>query len=152
MEDLSLHIMDIVENSVRAGAEHIAVRLVDRADNMLVIEVEDDGRGMDEETLKNAANPFYTTKNGKKYGLGLSLLSQACEDAGGSLRIEKGNPKGIKVIASFKKDNVDIKPTGNIEKTLRVFRALHPEVHISFERINSEYEEDRRDRTDHKRR
>jgi signal transduction histidine kinase len=136
MEDLSLHIMDIIENSVRAGAENIAVRLVDRADHMLVIEVEDDGKGMDEDTLKNAVNPFYTTKNGKKYGLGLSLLSQACEEAGGSLRIEKGNPKGIKVIASFKKDNVDIKPTGNIEKTLRVFRTLHPEVHISFERIN----------------
>lgn len=137
MEDLSLHLMDIVENSVRAGARHIAVRLVDTANNTLVLEVEDDGRGMDEETLKNATNPFYTTKNGKRYGLGLSLLSQACEDAGGSLRIEKGNPKGIKVIASFKKDNVDIKPTGNIEKTMRVFRALHPEVHISFERINN---------------
>jgi signal transduction histidine kinase len=136
MEDLSLHIMDIVENSVRAGAGHIAVRVVDSANHMLVIEVEDDGRGMDEETLKNAANPFYTTKNGKRYGLGLSLLSQACEDAGGSLQIEKGNPRGIKVIASFKKDNVDIKPTGNIEKTLRVFRTLHPEVQISFERIN----------------
>jgi signal transduction histidine kinase len=136
MEDLSLHLMDIVENSVRAGAKHIAVRMLDRTNNTLVLEIEDDGKGMDEETLKNAANPFYTTKNGKKYGLGLSLLSQACEDAGGSLRVEKGNPKGIKVIASFKKDNVDIKPTGNIEKTIRVFRALHPEVHISYERIN----------------
>lgn len=137
MEDLSLHIMDIVENSVRAGARHIAVRLVDRADHMLVIEIEDDGKGMDEITLKNAANPFYTTKNNKKYGLGLSLLSQACEDAGGSLQIERGNSMGIKVIASFKKDHVDIKPTGDIEKTLRVFRTLHPEVHISFEHINA---------------
>jgi signal transduction histidine kinase len=136
MEDLSLHIMDIIENSVRAGARHIAVRLVNRTDRTLVLEVEDDGRGMDEETLKNAANPFYTTKKGKRYGLGLSLLSQACEDAGGSLGIEKGNPRGTKVIASFKKDNVDIKPTGNIDKTLRVFRALHPEVQISFERMN----------------
>ena len=137
MEDLSLHIMDIVENSLRAGAENIAVRMVEKPDNnTLVIEVQDDGRGMDEESLKNAANPFYTTKNGKKYGLGLSLLSQACEDSGGSLRVEKVSPKGIKVIASFKKDNVDIKPTGNIDKTLRVFRALHPEVQISFEHIN----------------
>jgi signal transduction histidine kinase len=136
MEDLSLHIMDIIENSARAGARHIAVRLVDMTNQTLVIEVEDDGRGMDEETLKNATNPFYTTKNGKRYGLGLSLLSQACEDAGGSLKIEKGNPRGTKVIASFKKDNVDIKPTGNIDKTLRVFRAFHPEVHLSFEHIN----------------
>jgi signal transduction histidine kinase len=136
MEDLSLHIMDIIENSVRAGARHIAVRLVDRTNHTLVIEVEDDGKGMDEETLKNAANPFYTTKNGKRYGLGLSLLSQACEDAGGSLRIEKGNPRGTTVIASFKKDNVDMKPMGNIDKTMRVFRALHPEVHLSFQHIN----------------
>jgi K+-sensing histidine kinase KdpD len=90
---------------------------------------------MDEETLKNAVNPFYTSKN-KRYGLGLSLLSQACEDAGGSLRIEKGKPRGTKVIASFNKNNVDIKPTGDIDKTMRVFRALHPEVHLSFEHIN----------------
>jgi signal transduction histidine kinase len=135
MEDLSLHIMDIVENSLRAGARHIDVRLVDRTDRTLVIEVKDDGRGMDEEALKNAANPFYTTKKGKRYGLGLSLLSQACEDAGGSLKIEKGNPRGTTVIASFKKDSVDIKPTGDIGKTLRVFRALHPEVHLTFEHI-----------------
>lgn len=135
MEDLSLHIMDIIENSVRAGAGLINIKLIDDDINTLIIEIEDDGKGMDEETLKNATNPFYTTKNGKKYGLGLSLLSQACEDAGGNLRIVKGNPEGIKVIASFKKNNVDIKPIGNIYKTLRVFRALHPEVNLSFEHV-----------------
>ncbi len=136
MEDLSLHIMDLVENSLRAGADNIDVRLLENTNsNTLILEIEDDGRGMDEESLKNAANPFYTTKNGKRYGLGLSLLSQACEDAGGCLRIKKGNARGIKVIASFKKDNADIKPTGNIDKTMRVLRALHPEVNLSFERI-----------------
>ena len=137
MEDLSLHIMDLVENSLRAGAGNIAVRMVENTRNSLVIEVEDDGKGMDEETLKNAVNPFYTSKN-KRYGLGLSLLSQACEDAGGSMKVKKSSAGGITVIARFKKDNVDIKPTGDIDKTMRVFRALHPEVHLSFEHITNE--------------
>ena len=136
MEDLSLHIMDLVENSLRAGADNIDVRLLENTtSNTLILEIEDDGKGMDEETLKNAANPFFTTKDGKKFGLGLSLLSQASEDAGGKMKVEKGKDRGIKVTATFKKNNVDIKPMGNIDKTLRVLRALHPEVHLSFERI-----------------
>jgi signal transduction histidine kinase len=136
MEDLSLHIMDLVENSLRAGADNIDVRLLENTNsNMLILEIADDGKGMDEETLKNATNPFFTTKDGKKFGLGLSLLSQASEDAGGSMKVEKGKDRGIKVTATFKKNNVDIKPTGNIDKTLRVLRALHPEVHLSFERV-----------------
>lgn len=136
MEDLSLHIMDLVENSLRAGADNIDVRLLENTgSNTLILEIEDDGKGMDEETLKNAANPFFTTKDGKKFGLGLSLLSQASEDAGGNMKVEKGKDRGIKVTATFKKNNVDLKPMGDIDKTLRVLRALHPEVHLSFERV-----------------
>jgi len=136
MEDLSLHIMDLVENSLRAGAENIDVRLVENTNhNTLILEIADDGKGMDEETLKNATNPFYTTKDGKRFGLGLSLLAQASEDAGGSMRVESNKARGIKVTATFRKNNVDIKPMGNVDKTLRVLRALHPEVNVSFERI-----------------
>jgi signal transduction histidine kinase len=136
MEDLSLHIMDIAENSLRAGAENIVIRLVENTENhTLTLEIEDDGPGMDEEMLRNAANPFFTTKDGKKFGLGLSLLSQASEEVGGTMKIERGHDRGIKITAIFYTDNIDLKPIGNIDKTLRVLRAAHPDVNFFFERI-----------------
>lgn len=136
MEDLSLHILDIVDNSLRAGAENIAVRLVDNTvEHTLILEIEDDGIGMDAEMLNNAANPFFTTKNSKKFGIGLSLLSQASEDAGGKMRIERGKERGVKITATFHADHVDMKPIGDINKTMRVLRATHPEVNLSFEHI-----------------
>jgi signal transduction histidine kinase len=140
MEDLSLHIMDIVDNSLRAGAENIDIRLVENTEShTLTLEIEDDGPGMDEETLKNAMNPFFTTKDGKKFGIGLSLLSQASEDAGGTMKIERGKERGIKITATFRTDNIDMKPTGNIDKTLRVLRAAHPNVNFFFEHAKIEH-------------
>jgi signal transduction histidine kinase len=136
MEDLSLHIMDIAENSLRVGAENVDIRLLeDPTNHTLTLEIVDDGPGMDEETLKNAMNPFFTTKDGKKFGLGLSLLAQASEDAGGTMKIERGKERGIKITATFYTDNIDMKPIGNIDKTLRVLRAAHPNVNFSFEHI-----------------
>lgn len=98
-----------------------------------MLKIEDDGQGMDENTLKNATNPLFTTKGGKKYGLGLSLLAQAADETGGNLRIEKGVLGGTRIIATFNSDNIDMKPLGNINQTMRVLRASHPEVNFSFE-------------------
>jgi signal transduction histidine kinase len=136
MEDLSLHILDIAENSLRAGAQNVVIRLVEEQNNnTIILEIEDDGTGMDEDILQNAMSPFFTTKNGKKFGLGLSLLSQASEEAGGNMRVEKRAIQGTKIIATFNKDNIDMKPVGNIEKTMRVLRVSHPEVKFSFEHV-----------------
>jgi signal transduction histidine kinase len=136
MEDLSLHILDIVENSLRAGARNVDTRLVEhKKNNILILEIEDDGSGMDQETLKDAINPFFTTKTGKKFGLGLPLLSQASEETGGNTRIEKGAVKGTKIIATFRKDNIDMKPIGDINATIRVLKASYPEVNFSFKHV-----------------
>jgi signal transduction histidine kinase len=137
MEDLSLHILDIVENSLRAGAENIEITLAEDKDNhRLKLQIQDDGIGMDDETLKNAMNPFFSTKMGKKFGLGLSLLSQACEETGGNMTIENRKDGGTKILASFNMDNLDMKPIGNIDKTLRVLRATHPNVNFSYKRVS----------------
>ena len=136
MEDLSLHILDIAENSLRAGARNVDIIMVEhKSNNTLILEIEDDGTGMDEETLKNAMNPFFTTKNGKKFGLGLALLSQAAEQAGGNMRVEKRTVKGTKITATFYKNNIDMKPIGDINTTMRVLKASHPEVNLSYEHI-----------------
>lgn len=136
MEDISLHIMDVAENAVRAGAENVNIRLKESIPaHTLTLEIEDDGPGMDPETLANAANPYFTTKEGKKYGLGLSLLSQSAGEAGGNMRVEESESGGVKITAIFKTDNVDMKPLGNIQKTLRALRAVNPGININFESI-----------------
>ena len=133
MEDLSLHILDIADNSLRAGAENIDIRLVENhTEHTLVLEIEDDGRGMDEETLRNATSPFFSTKDRKKFGIGLSLLSQAAEDTGGKMTIEAGKERGIKITATFQTDHADMKPLGDIRKTMRLLSFTHPEVNFSF--------------------
>ncbi len=136
MEDLSLHIMDIVENALRARAENIQIKMLENdVRDTLTVEITDDGHGMDAQRLRHAADPFYTTKADKKIGLGLSLLSQACTETGGKLTVADGNGAGVKVVALFNKGHVDMKPLGDIPKTLKVLRIAHPQVNLSFEHI-----------------
>lgn len=135
MEDLSLHIMDIIENSLRADAKNVTIRLVENMYNKLTLEIVDDGIGMDEEILTHATDPFFTTKNGKKFGLGISLLAQAAEETGGVLHVESKEDKGTRLLATFNKNNIDMKPIGDIGKTIRVLKATHPEVNFLFEHI-----------------
>jgi len=132
MEDLSLHILDIAENSLRAGARNVDIRLAEEG-RTLILKICDDGKGMDDEILSNAANPFFTTKESKRFGLGLSLLAQACEETGGNMKITKAESGGIRLTAIFFKDHIDMKPIGDIEKTMRVLKASYPKVRFSFE-------------------
>lgn len=134
MEDLSLHILDIAENSLNAGAKNIRVKLVEKYET-LILEIEDDGKGMDEDILLKAKDPFFTTKKGKRVGLGIPFLSQAAEETGGNLKIERRTEKGIRITACFNKNNIDMKPFGDIKKTMRVLKASHPEINFVFEQI-----------------
>lgn len=134
MEDLSLHILDIAENSLNAGAQNIRVLLIEKNET-LILEIDDDGKGMNEDVLSKANDPFFTTKEGKKIGLGLAFLSQAAEETGGNLKIERRTEKGIRIIACFNKNNIDMKPLGDIKKTMRVLKVSHPEVNFVFEHI-----------------
>jgi signal transduction histidine kinase len=139
MEDVSLHILDIVENALRAGARNVFIRLAeDKKDDRLVLEITDDGAGMNDETKRRALDPFFTTKNGKRVGLGLPLLAQSAEEAGGTLEVESAPGKGTTVIATFGLSHIDCKPLGNIEETVRCLKATHPEVCFRFESVETD--------------
>jgi len=139
MEDLSLHILDIVENSLRANATTIMIRLMENtANDTLVLEVIDDGEGMDEEGLRRSLDPFYSTKSGKRVGLGLPFLAQSAEEAEGSLQVESAMGQGTRVTATFKRSHIDRKPLGNLEETLHTLKATHPEVSFSFEHLTTD--------------
>jgi len=138
MEDLSLHILDIVENSIRAHAKKIEIKIMEeKKKDLLTIEIIDDGKGMDEETLKNVLDPFFTTKNTRKVGLGLSLLAQSAEESGGSIEIESKPGQETKVRATFGYSHIDRKPLGDVHESLKVLITANPDINFIYE-----YQED----------
>lgn len=119
MDDLSLHVLDIIENSVAAGATEIEIHIrEDIAENLLVIEISDNGKGMSMEQLNRVLDPFYTTKNVRRVGLGLSMLAQATKEAAGSCDIRSQPGKGTQIIAKFVYDHIDRKPLGDMAETV----------------------------------
>jgi len=134
MEDLSLHILDITENSIRAGANKIKILILeDIKANLLLLEICDNGKGMDKEMVKRVCDPFYTTKSVRRVGLGLPLLAQTARECGGDLEIETGQGKGSTVTARFQHDHIDRKPMGDIEKTMTVLIVSHPDIDFILE-------------------
>jgi len=139
MEDLSLHILDVVENSIRAQAGHVTIRLTeDRRADMLTLEIDDDGEGMDEETRARCVDPFYTTKEGKHVGLGLPFLAQSAEETGGRISVESERGRGTRITATYHLGHVDLRPFGDIDGTIRCLKATHPEVDLRYDYVKIE--------------
>jgi len=133
MEDLSLHILDIVENSIAAGASHVEIRVREsRRDDRLSIEIADDGSGMEEETLERAADPFFTSRTTRRVGLGLPLFQQAAKAAGGDFTITSRPGVGTKVSGVFQHSHVDRQPLGDIAQTLLILVVGNPQVEFSY--------------------
>ena len=148
MEDLSLHILDIAENSISASAGRIEIRIdEDPANDLLTLEISDNGRGMDEETLKNALDPFFTTRTTRRVGLGLSLLAQAARDSGGTMEVNSQPDKGTTVKAKFRLSHPDCKPMGDILETLYTLVTAHPMIDFLYEHTkdNATYRFDTRE-------
>lgn len=134
MEDLSLHILDIAENAIRAQAKKILIEISeDEREDRFTVCIQDDGKGMDGETVENVLDPFFTTKSGKKVGLGLALLSQAAQQTGGDLKIDSGQGHGTKVTAIFKLSHPDMKPMGDISETMATLIAGNPSIRFIYD-------------------
>jgi signal transduction histidine kinase len=140
MEDLSLHILDIAENAVRAGGKKIIIELLeDKSSDRLALFIEDDGKGMDRKTVNRAMDPFFTTKDSKEVGLGLALLSQAARQAGGELKIDSKEGKGTKVTAVFQLSHPDMKPIGDVFATMAALVAGNPSTQFIFDHKRGDY-------------
>ena len=135
MEDLSLHVLDVTENAIMAKASRIEVFITDDLKKRIqTIEIIDNGTGMDEQTVKKALDPFFTSKK-KKTGLGIPLFAQAAKEAGGALEIQSAADKGTKIKATFILDHIDKKPLGDMDETMRVLKATHPEIDFIYKYI-----------------
>lgn len=133
MRDLSLHILDIAENSIRAKAKLVQINFFED-ENEMRFEIIDDGVGMDEELLKMVLDPFFTTKDErkKKFGLGLPLLKQNVEQSDGKFKIESKKGIGTKVFFSVNKNHIDALPLGNLGETLWILMTVYEGVDIVF--------------------
>ena len=134
MQDISLHILDIAENSIAAEASKIEIVIIeDTIADLLTVEIKDNGRGMDEETVKRALDPFFTSKTGKRVGLGIPLLAQAAREGGGSFDIESVPDGGTGLIARFVLSHPDRKPLGDVDGTVQMLQITHPEIKLEYE-------------------
>ncbi len=143
MKEIALHILDIAENSVSAGAANITLSIrVDHATQIISVWIEDDGIGMSEEVKHNSENPFYTSKTSRKVGLGIPLLKQHAEMTGGKLTIDSEAGAGTTVRADFVANHPDIQPLGDIEGCWVLLASSYPgiDIKLKFETNTGEYE------------
>lgn len=137
MKELSLNILDVAENSVKAGASLTQILLTEEG-NLLTLEIIDNGCGMSDEVEKSVTDPFYTTRTTRKVGMGIPLLKLACEQTGGSLSIssvtEEEDPQnhGTHVTATFHTDHIDFTPLGDVSATILTLIQGHPDRDFVF--------------------
>lgn len=143
MKELSLNILDITENSVKAGATLTEITL-EQSGNKLTLIIKDDGCGMTEEVLRGVTDPFYTTRTTRKVGMGLPLLKMAAEQTGGGIKVEStaasADPKahGTTVTAVFYTDHIDFTPLGDVAATVTTLIQGHPDTDFLFQHKTAE--------------
>ena len=132
MKELSEHILDITQNSIAAGASHIAVSLCEDPDGWLTVIIEDNGRGMSPEILSSVSDPFTTTRATRKIGMGIPLYRLAAELTGGSLEIGSTTGSGTIVTARFCLTHLDCPPIGSIADTIALLIQGNPDLEFSY--------------------
>jgi K+-sensing histidine kinase KdpD len=134
LKEISLHLLDIAENSIAAGAKNIHIAVVeDLLHDQLSASVEDDGKGMDAETLKKVVDPFVTSRTTRNVGLGIPLLKEAAELCNGSFRIQSTQGKGTLVEVNFQFSHIDRMPLGDLAGTFLTLLIANPDVDWVFQ-------------------
>ena len=135
MKELSLNILDVAKNSVRAGASLIEIELSLDSDAWLTVTITDNGCGMEADFLQHVTDPFFTTRTTRKVGLGLPLLKLAAEQTGGSLHIRsctQAPDNGTTLTARFYTDSIDCMPLGDVVSTVCILIAGSPQIDFLF--------------------
>ncbi len=139
MDELSLYVLDIAMNSVRAGATEISITL-EEDDVWLTFAVSDNGCGMTEEQVKRLDDPFFTTRTTRKVGLGIPFLKMLAEMTGGEVTVTSVSEKvsaqhGTTTVARFGKSHIDFIPLGDIVETVKTLIQGSPNIDFTFEHI-----------------
>ncbi len=134
MTELSLHILDIIENSVAAGAKKISLCITeDITKDLYSIEITDNGKGMSKEEMEKSTDPFFTSRTTRKVGLGLPLFKQAAEQCNGTFDIQSEPGEGTRVEATFSYNHIDRQPLGDIAGVICILIRSNPEINFIYE-------------------
>ncbi|MEL7607911.1 MAG: sensor histidine kinase [Bacillota bacterium] len=133
MKEISLHILDIAENALAAGATHVGIEIdVDHAKDRLLITLRDDGSGMDKGLAESVLSPFVTTRTTRKVGLGLPMFKAGADLCGGSFSLQSAPNAGTLVQAGYPISHIDRPPLGDIAETMQVLILAKPDVEFVF--------------------
>ena len=140
MIELSLHLLDMIQNSIEASASKIEIRIdEDLQADLLLIEIKDNGRGLSEEQTARVLDPFYTTRKTRHVGLGLPLLSEACRRCDGALEIRSQPGAGTTIRGTFRHRHVDRAPLGDMTSVLlALLLSEHPLDWLYIHRVDEE--------------
>jgi len=141
MKELSLHILDVVQNSIAADSTLISINITEDLDtDLFIIEIIDNGCGMDEDYAEKIKDPFITRRKSRKVGLGIPLLYAAGKRCEGDLKIESKKGRGTKITAWLRHSHIDRAPLGNMADTIKILIICNPEVDFSYNHKKNEKE------------
>jgi len=133
MDELSLNILDIAQNSIAAGAALVEIDIEeDNTLDRLTIRVKDNGKGMSEDFLEKVHDPFITTRTTRKIGLGISFFKEAAEITGGYISIQSELGVGTTITGVFVLSHIDRQPLGNLTDTVITLVSLNPEIDFNI--------------------
>lgn len=132
MRELSLHILDLAQNSIEAGARTLVIEINENENGFFVFRISDDGCGMSEEMVQKIRDPFVTTRTTRKVGMGIPFMDMVTKQCGGHLQIKSCKGKGTVVEAAFEKDNIDRPPLGDIVSSIKVLLVGAPYLELKF--------------------
>ncbi|MEG0829271.1 MAG: sensor histidine kinase [Anaerovoracaceae bacterium] len=134
MNELSLHVMDIIQNSIDADSTIIQTKIqVDEAGKKIIMVIKDNGYGMDKDTLRKVVDPFYTSRTTREIGLGISMFKGAAELSGGDFDIASQKGLGTQVTATFNNHSIDRQPMGNIGNVFFLLLLSHSKIDMKLE-------------------
>lgn len=135
MQELSLNVLDIAQNSIRANASLVTITISeDTPKHLLSISIEDDGCGMTKEQIRHVMDPFFTTRTTRKVGLGVPFFKMSAEATGGTFSIESEVGKGTRTTATYYTDHFDMLPLGDINATILSLISVNPQLDFLYKR------------------
>jgi anti-sigma regulatory factor (Ser/Thr protein kinase) len=133
MKEIALHILDITQNSISAGASCVDIEILEAPDkDELIVVIDDNGRGMTREMVDKVSDPYFTSRTTRKVGMGIPLFKHNAEQAGGSLEITSEPGIGTRLTAKFCRSHMDCPPIGDIAGVISMLAGANPGLDFRF--------------------
>jgi hypothetical protein len=134
MKELSLHLLDIAENSINAKADHITIVVEENSHNdRLILKVKDNGKGMTDKMVQKIVDPFVTERTTRKVGLGIPLLKAAAEMCNGFMEIHSQPGLGTELVVEFQRSHIDRMPLGDLAGSIIHLIVCNPQINWTFQ-------------------